>query len=352
MSETQDFMCRLVSGCNERGYDPAAFLAVRLFETGSTLSAYYQTDIAGLKYQSQGLLQWTVTGVEIFNSDKSRANSERTFLVVKDSNRLKQLEYAFKYFDIWANIGAKVDFNEQYLWHYVKTLAPGRGPDTIQKNNPTPREIVEGSGAVGKNFRGLKVLAQKMLNGTADIPRDSPTVEYFNQRGTRGLLSARVHHQKYGFERFNPSACSAKYTPKTATKPAEKPKPSVIEKPKPGVIEKTSSATNEVVKQVNEIKSTVKPTSKKAKVAFEERFPLKMTFTIPEYPRLVFMKPGDVIILPPPIEYRDWLVSEVNREFYSGINKLTVSAMRPLEVAPFTSLGGNFSPTMGYYYLQ
>jgi hypothetical protein len=348
MSETQDFMCRLVSGCNERGYDPAAFLAVRLFETGSTLSAYYQTDINGLKYQSQGLLQWTVTGVEIFNTDKSRANSERTFLVVKDSDRLKQLEYAFKYFDIWKNIGAKVDFNEQYLWHYVKTLAPGRGPDTVQKNNPTPREIVEGSGAVGKNFRGLKILAQKMLNGTADIPRDSSTVEHFNQRGTRGLLSAKQHHQKYGFERFNPSVCSAKYTPKSTTTSAEKPRPGVIEKAKPAV----EKLVNTVDKQVNEAKRTITPTSKKGTIPVEERFPLRMTFTIPEYPRLVFMKPGDVIILPPPIEYKDWLVSEVNREFYSGINKLTVSAMRPLEAKPFTSLGSNFSPTMSYYYLQ
>jgi hypothetical protein len=62
---------------------------------------------------------------------------------------------------------------------------------------------------------------------------------------------------------------------------------------------------------------------------------MSLSFSIPEYPRLIGLKPGDVLVLPPSATYRDWVVTSVNREFNQGLNKLAIQANRAISPKPF-----------------
>ena len=81
---------------------------------------------------------------------------------------------------------------------------------------------------------------------------------------------------------------------------------------------------------------------------------MTLSFTIPEYPSLVFLKPGDVIVLPSTSAYRDWVVTSVKREFEQGINKLNITANRPLTQKTFVQDGllKDIAPeaVMNYYW--
>ena len=69
--------------------------------------------------------------------------------------------------------------------------------------------------------------------------------------------------------------------------------------------------------------------------SLEDLLPMSLSFSIPEYPRLVGLKPGDVLILPASATYRDWVVTSVNRTFNQGLNKLAIQANRAISPKPF-----------------
>jgi hypothetical protein len=71
------------------------------------------------------------------------------------------------------------------------------------------------------------------------------------------------------------------------------------------------------------------------KKSIEDILPVKMSISIPEYPRLVGLKAGDVIVLPQTSQLRDWLITRVERTFTAGLNTLVISCNRPLDPKPF-----------------
>jgi hypothetical protein len=350
-TETEQFICAVLTGCARRSYDPVSFLSVRMFETGSTLSAWYETDLKlgkKRKYQSFGLLQYTVEGIEPLTFHRSKAEKEALFLQIRQLNRLEQLEICFQYMDYWSSNGVDVSFADQDLYHYVKTLAPTGGPDYPQDENLTPRQITQGSGAAGKNFRAIKRVVEGMLNGTHPVPNDAPTREKFNQKGSA------AYRKKWGSQLVNPNTCGLKVpepkkvAPAEAVKPQNEAQPGVKNTPvATGIAEKAQSVTQGVPK-------TAKSAATKAKKALEDLLPLKISFTIPMYPRLVQLKPGDVIVLPSEAVYRDWLVTSISIEFNQGLNTLKIQGNRPLEAKAFVQnalLGFKPNDVMSYYWL-
>lgn len=347
-TETEQFICAVKTGCAQRGFDPISFLAVRMFETGGHLSAWYETDLklgVKRKYQSFGLLQYTVDGIEPLTARRTKDEKEALFLQIRESNRLEQLEICFKYMDYWSRYGAKVDFADQDLYHYVKTLAPNGGPDYPQDENLTPRQITQGSGAAGKNFRAYKRVVEGMLNGTHPVPNDAPTREKFNQKGSV------AYRKKWGSQLVNPNTCNVKAPePKKeqtakAVKPQSEAQPGV-KSVASGIADKVQSVTQSAPK------SSV---ATKAKKSIEELLPLKISFSIPMYPRLVQLKPGDVVVLPSEAVYRDWLVTSISIEFNQGLNTLKILGNRPLEAKAFVQnalLGFRPNDSMSYYWLS
>lgn len=67
MTETENFICNIKRYCSKKGFSAPGFLAVRLFETGGTLSAWYYAALSqsvdyvesGERLSAFGLLQWT-----------------------------------------------------------------------------------------------------------------------------------------------------------------------------------------------------------------------------------------------------------------------------------------------------
>ena len=347
-TETEQFICAVKTGCELRGYDPVSFLSVRMFETGSTLSAWYETDLllgVKRKYQSFGLLQYTIDGIEPLTFHRTKAEKEALFLQIREVNRLEQLDICFKYMDYWSRHGVDVNFKDQDLYHYVKTLAPNGGPDYPQDENLTPRQITQGSGAAGKNFRAIKRVVEGMLNGTHPVPNDAPTRERFNQK------SSAAYRKKWGSQLVNPNTCSVKTPAPKKEQPSEAVKPQNEAQPgvksvASGIAEKATSVTQDVPKS---------STATKAKKSIEELLPLKISFSIPMYPRLVSLKPGDVIILPSEAVYRDWLVTSISIEFNQGLNTLKIQGNRPLEAKAFVQsalLGFKPNDPMSYYWLE
>lgn len=200
MSETKQFIEALKAGCKIRNYETKALLAVLLMETGSSLSAWMETSYSTWKYQNFGLLQFSIEGCEIFSNDQRPEVSLAKFLEIRKCDRLKQLEYVFKYHDRWVKSGAlkPVDFSDMPLFLYHLHLCPGASVDWKSKYNPTCRELVHGDNVAGRNFRNLILDAEKMLSGKMPVPNDSPVPEYFNQLGKLGRISQAAYAKKWG----------------------------------------------------------------------------------------------------------------------------------------------------------
>jgi hypothetical protein len=78
-----------------------------------------------------------------------------------------------------------------------------------------------------------------------------------------------------------------------------------------------------------------------------------LEITIPEYPALVGLKAGDVLILPETSQLRDWVVISINRTFNAGLNMLDIKCGRPIKPEPFVQpqvLAKTPKDPMLYYY--
>lgn len=326
-SETEAFICRIKQYCAKKGFNTAGFLAVRLFETGGTLSAWYYARLTqsvnyvenGERLSAFGLLQWTPIGLEPLipslgvTSGKNRKGHIEAYRKVQKLNRQQQLTLCFEYFDFWDPITSKrtgID-RASVLYQYVLTLSPGAGPNFKDGNGVTANSLLN-----SKRFKAYLVQAQGMLDGTVPVPNDSPEVQVIRPDG----LS--TYQKINGSQKVNPSTCDIRGDYKQVS---------------------TGAATTNLA-----------PSDTRASTSLEDKLPLKLNFTIPEYPRLINLKPGDVVVLPESATYRDWLVTSVSREFNQGINLLTVQAHRPLTTAPFiqtTALSSSNDP-MAYYWLE
>ncbi len=330
MQETERFICKIKQYCAKRNFNTTAFLAVRLFETGGSLSAWYYANIKqpvqyvekGERLSAFGLLQWTPIGLEPVLKDlgittgKTRAEHILAYRKVQKYNRLEQLDLCFKYFDFWDPITSKrtgID-RTSILYQYVLTLSPGAGANYKDGNGVTANDIIN-----KKNFKAYLAQAEGMLNGSIAVPNDSSEVQVIRPDGLA------TYQKIQGSQKVSPSTCD------------------IAEDYTQNVLNNSVTASNQ--------------SDQKASTSIEDKLPLRLNFSIPEYPRLINLKPGDVIILPPSATYRDWLVTSVNREFNQGINILSIQANRPLSTKPFVQSEGlnpqnifNTS-TMEYYWL-
>jgi N-acetylmuramoyl-L-alanine amidase len=329
-SETERFICKIKQYCAKKNFNTTAFLAVRLFETGGSLSAWYYASIKqsvqyvekGERLSAFGLLQWTPIGLEPVLKDlgittgKTRAGHILAYQKVQKYNRLEQLDLCFKYFDFWDPITSKrtgID-RTSILYQYVLTLSPGAGANYKDGNGVTANDLIN-----KKNFKAYLAQAEGMLNGSIAVPNDSSEVQVIRPDGLA------TYQKIQGSQKVSPSTCDI-----------------------------AGDYTQNVL---NNSSTTSKQAEQKASTSIEDKLPLKLNFSIPEYPRLINLKPGDVIILPPSATYRDWLVTSVNREFNQGLNILSIQANRPLSTKPFVQSEGlnpknifNTS-TMDYYWL-
>ena len=299
LTETETFICRIKEFCSKNEYNATAFLAVRLFETGGSLAAgYVAQDPPGRDYPAFGLLQWTPAGCEPvqkhvgISEAHTKANNIAAYNKIKGKSRLEQLDLCFKYFDYWLPLIQKKfpQFDKGGIeYQYVVTLSPGAGNNYKDGNGVTASQLIN-----KPRFKALLSQAEGMLNGTVPVPNDDGKVHV-------GYSANAAHVKKMGSVLVNPSVCSTG-----------------ISSQEPGSAGIAAPNSN----------------SKGVK-SLEDLLPMSLSFSIPEYPRLVGLKPGDVLILPASATYRDWVVTSVNRTFNQGLNKLAVQANRAISPKPF-----------------
>ena len=301
MSETEIFICRIKEFCSKNGYNATAFLAVRLFETGGSLAAGYVANFPGNPYPAFGILQWTPEGCEPVQKHvgvseaHTKANNIAAYNKIKGKSRLEQLDLCFKYFDYWLPMVQKKfpQFDKSGIeYQYVVTLSPGAGNNYKDGNGVTASQLIN-----KPQFKALLTQAEGMLNGTIPVPNDDGKVHV-------GYSANAAHVKRMGSALVNPSVCPAGISSQ--------------EQSSTGVTNPTTSNSN----------------SKGVK-SLEDLLPMSLSFSIPEYPRLVSLKPGDVLVLPASATYRDWVVTSVIRGFNPGLNKLTVQANRAISPKPF-----------------
>jgi hypothetical protein len=295
-TEPEQFLCNIKRYCAKNGYDPVAFLAVRLFETGGSLAAGYQAEFPrGREYPAFGILQWTPAGCEPLQERlgvgkaHTRENNIAAYKKVLGLNRLKQLELCFAYYDFWEPLLKKnfPQFKKDSIeYQYVVTLSPGAGDKYKDGNGKTAKELIASA-----NFRNRLKEAEGMLNGTVPVPRDDGALH-------KGYAANAAHVKRMGSELVNPNTCDIN---------------------SPIGTDATAAAT----------------TNTPGQKTLEDLLPMQIAFSIPEYPRFTGLKPGDVLVLPESATYRDWVVTAVTREFNQGINKLTIQANRAIAAKPF-----------------
>lgn len=312
-TETEKFICQIKEYCAKKGYDPIAFLAVRLFETGGSLAAGYVAD-QKRTYPAFGILQWTPAGCEPIQKfvgvpeAHTSENNIAAYLKVKGKSRLEQLDLAFKYFDYWEPLVTKKfpQFDKGGVqYQYVVTLSPSAGSNYKDGSDVTAKELINTD-----NFKSRLKEAEGMLNGTIPVPNDDGAIY-------RGPNANAAHMRRMGSQIVNPSVCAF--------------------------------GSN---KEANVSTANTPAGNTEAKKSLEDLLPMSINISIPEYPRLVNLKPGDVIILPKTATYRDWVVTNVAREFNQGLNKLTIQAHRALAPKAFVqdSLLVEISDPMKYYW--
>jgi hypothetical protein len=311
MTETEQFICNIKRYCNKKGFNASGFLAVRLFETGGALSAWLYSDIKqsvdyvenGERLSAFGLLQFTPIGCEPLQEKlgvpkaQIRSNHIAAWRKVTQMNRAKQLDLLFAYFDFWDPITTKLSPNvkrDSILYQYLLTLSPGGGENYKDGSGYSAKQLVNKD-----SFRAYLVQAEGMLNGTIGVPNDEDKVQVIREGA-----QAAAYLKRLGTSIVNPNTCdiASAITSESASVPA----------------------------------TSTEPT--KGTRSLEDRLPLSMSFSIPEYPRLIGLKPGDVLILPSSATYRDWVITSVSREFNQGLNKLTIQANRPLEAKAFVQV--------------
>jgi hypothetical protein len=325
MTETEQFICKIRQYCSKKGFSAAGFLAVRLFETGGTLSAWYYAALSqsvdyidnGERLSAFGLLQWTPIGCEPIlkhlglGEAQNRANHIAGYRKIQKLNRLQQLDLLFKYFDYWDPITSKKGGDRgSVLYQYVLTLSPGAGANYKDGNGVTAAQLVE-----KKSFKAYVLQAEGMLAGKIPVPNDSPEPQVIRPD------KIRAYQQKVGTTLVNPNSCAIN-----------------------SEIGSAPTTNNN---------ATSNNTTSSNKTALEDKLPMRLNFNIPEYPRLAQLKPGDALVLPSSATYRDWLITSVSREFAQGINTLAITANRPLDPKPFiqtTALEGP-SNYNDYYWL-
>lgn len=297
-TETEQFICNIKKYCNQKGYNTAAFLAVRLFETGGSLAAGYKAEKPTRAYPAFGILQWTPAGCEPIqkfvgvSEVHNSANQIEAYKKVLGLSRLKQLDLCFKYFDYWEPLIKRKfpQFDKSSIeYQYVVTLSPGAGNNYKDGNQVTANELVN-----KPRFKLLLKEAEGMLNGTVPVPNDDGAIH-------TGASANSAHVKRMGSQIVNPNSCN-------------------INSPINDNSNQAPVTNNEATKGTKSL---------------EDLLPMSLSFSIPEYPRLIGLRPGDVLILPISATYRDWVVTSVNREFNQGLNKLTIQANRPLKSAAF-----------------
>jgi hypothetical protein len=329
MTETENFICKIKQYCSKKGFNTEAFLAVRLFETGGSLSAWYYASLkqsvdyidGSERLSAFGLLQWTPKGLEPVQKAlgvpiaQTRENHILAYRKTQKLNRLQQLDLCFKYFDFWDPITSKntgID-RSSVLYQYVLTLAPGaKNANYKDGNGVSASQLIQ-----KKSFQAYLAQAAGMLNGTVPVPNDSNEVQIIRPDGLR------TYQKINGNQLVNPSTCDIKGDYGSGS-------------------DLSSSTT-----------SSASSSKTENKTSLEDKLPLSMTFTIPEYPRLINLKPGDVLVLPESATYRDWLVTSVSREFNQGLNILSIKANRTLSTKPFvqSELLKPVDNVMEYYWL-
>lgn len=204
----------------------------------------------------------------------------------------------FAYFDFWDPITSKKSPNvkrDSVLYQYLLTLSPGGGENYKDGNGVSASQLI-----AKQSFRAYLAQAEGMLNGTIAVPNDENKIQVLRPGNTMSTYRKRM-----GSAIVNPSTCdiTGSYT---STKSS-----SISPSSGPG------------------------PQPTKGTRSLEDLLPMSLSFSIPEYPRLIGLKPGDVLVLPPSATYRDWVVTSVNREFNQGLNKLTIQANRAISPKPF-----------------
>lgn len=324
-AETTQFIRNLRAGCAKIGCPPEIYLAIRLFETGGTLSARYSSNKN--TYTAYGLLQFTVEGCEPLrpfvgvakhtgdgadNTEKNR----QAYQIIKRKNRLEQLDLSFKHYEFWqtipsvkAKIAQYEKINPDYVW-YGLTLNPANW-EARDDNKVKAKEII-----AFPNYKNCKAQAIKMLNGEIGIPNDPPGEPFIGEN------AAAAYMKKVGSTKVPVAQQNGAYI-------------------SPG----SNSA----------IGSGKGTETEKKKKSIDDILPVKCNISIPEYPRLLFIMPGDVIIFPPTSQLRDWVVTSVDRKFRPGLNELRITCNRPLDPTPFVQNEVlNQSTTnkpMSYYWL-
>jgi hypothetical protein len=292
---TQLFIDELRTYSAEIGIKPEVGLAVMLFETGGSLSAWYKSSDSS---EAFGILQWTKGGAEPAPVQKAvgiinptEATRTDAYEKLKLLNRREQLKAWKAYYLHWYKLKESTwaNISDPYLKHYVLTLAPNGGPNYRDGNGVSAAIITQGTGPQGQNFTACKKLAGQMLSGEKEIPNEDEKAQ----------------------EVIGPKALGNYLTKVGTTK-----------------ISQTPSITNPAAGAVNTNASDKKKT-------LEDLLPVKISFSIIEYPRLIGLKAGDVIVLPPSSQLRDWLITKVERNFSNGFNTLQISGNRPLDPKPF-----------------
>jgi hypothetical protein len=310
--EVSAFMTKFTASCGNVGVSPQVALTVMLFETGSSLSAWFTNG-----QEAFGLLQWTKAGCEPVAVQKAigieapaPAKRNEAYVKMKQLNRQEQLRGWEAYYKYWYVQNAKdyESIKDAYLKHYVLTLAPNGGPKYKDSTGFSASDIVQGKGPAGKNFEALKLVAADMLSGKKPVPGEDPKPQVVNGNTALNKYLKAVGSCAWSGE----GGGAASSTGSSA-----------------------SGGKDSKQKTITDL------------------LPVELSLNIPEYPALVGMKPGDVLILPKTSQLRDWVVVSIDRTFTAGMNILSIKASRPLEPKAFVqeaALGVEPKDPMAYYY--
>lgn len=318
IQEAKTFISKLISYSAEIGEPPEVCLTVMLFESAESLNSKFSGDGG----RASGLLQYTKEfaaskgllinlGYSNATFENVAALSVQAFQKSKSQNRLQQLE-VWRIYHLFHKAANKKSFagGNKYLRHYVRTLAPNGGADYKDGNGVTASSLTSGQGRTGDQWNRCRKLADDILAGKEPIPGEDNGSSAIN-----GYKALAAYHARVGYVLVNP-----------------------------GTLPPASAGTA----------AAPSSTAAAAAATAADAFPVKISINIPEYPRLIGIKPGDVIILPATSQLRDWVIESIERTFTQGLNTLVLSGGRPLDPSPFVQtelLTRAVSNPMSYYYL-
>lgn len=332
IAEVKNFVSTFLSYCQQAGVNPEVALAVMLFESGSTLNSKFYSDAGGAFGFGQFTKEFAQTrqllrelGAADVTYENVTTKGVAYFEALKSQNRMQHLKTWFVYTNFYKNTNPNSKGNyekfakiNKYLPQYQLWLNPNANPDRKDGNGVSAAQITSGQGRTATTWNACVKLADDLLSGKEPWPGEDSS---FGGRIT--LATAPAYHNRVGYVFLKSAETGASQSANqsaTLTPPAA---------------DSSSAAA--------------------AKPNLSETLPVEISISIPEYPKLVGLKPGDVIILPQTSQLRDWLITSVERTFNNGLNILSISGRRPLSPAPFVQpelLARIVQRPMSYYYLQ